>query len=69
MREGTKDELVETGADVTILPHGERVLLICMAEASKQFCRTYVPHSSNYFTAFILKRSDQWIYKVGLSDQ
>lgn len=40
MREGTKDELVETGADVTILPHGERVLLICMAEASKQFCRT-----------------------------
>lgn len=57
MRQDPENELVETGADVTVLPHGERVLLICVAEASKQVCRTKAPHSS-YFTAFILKRSD-----------
>lgn len=57
MRQGAEDELVETGADVTPLPQGERVLLICVAEASKQVCWTKAPHSS-YFIAFILKRSD-----------
>lgn len=54
MRQDPKDELVETGADVTVLPHREKVLLICVAEASKQLCWTKAPHSS-YFAAFILK--------------
>lgn len=57
MRQDPEDELVETGADVTVLPHGEKVLLIRVAEASKQLCWTQVPHSS-YVTAFIPKRSD-----------
>lgn len=33
MRQGPEDELVETGADEPILPHRERILLICMTEA------------------------------------
>lgn len=66
MREGTKDELVETGADLTILPHRERVLLICMAEASKQFCRTKAPHSSSLFYCPHSKKIRKWIYDVGL---
>lgn len=34
MRQDPEDELVETGADVAALPHGEKLLLICVAEAS-----------------------------------
>lgn len=57
MRQDPEDELVETGADVTVLPHGKRLLLICVAEASEQGCWTKGPHPS-YLTAFILQRPD-----------
>lgn len=55
MRQGSEDELVKTGADVSILPHRERILLICMTEACNQLCWPKVPHPSSYLMAVILK--------------
>ena len=56
MRQGSQDELVETGADVSILPHRERILLVCMTEACDQLGRPKVPHPSSYLTAVILEK-------------
>lgn len=55
MRQGSEEELVETGADVSILPHRERILVICLTEASNQFTWPIVLHSYSYFIADILK--------------
>lgn len=59
MRQGAEDQLVETGANVTIVPDGQRVALVGVAEASEQLGRTRAPHPSYDVTASILKRSDR----------
>lgn len=53
MRQSAEDQLVETGADVSILPKWERVLVVCVTEAGKQVCRTKSPHDSAGFTPSI----------------
>lgn len=57
MRQGSKDELVKTGADVSVLPHRERILLICVTEACDQLCWPKVPHPCCYLTVVILGNS------------
>lgn len=57
MRQGSQDELVETGADVSILPHRERILLVCMTEACDQLGRPKEPHPSSSLTAVILENT------------
>lgn len=53
MRQGTEDQLVETGADVSILPKWEWVLVFCVTEAGEQVCRTKSPHDWAGFTPSI----------------
>lgn len=57
MRQGSEDELVKTGTDVSILPHRKRILLVCVTEASDQIFRTKVAHPSCYLTAVILENT------------
>ena len=57
MRQGSQDELVETGADVSILPHRERILLVCVTETCDQLGRPKEPHPSSYLTAAILENT------------
>lgn len=52
----SKYELVETEADLPILPQWKRVQLICVTEASDQLHWPKVPHPSTYFAAILLKK-------------
>lgn len=53
VRQGTEDQLVEAGADVSILPQRERVLVFCVTEAGEQVCRTKPTHAWAGFTPSI----------------
>lgn len=53
VRHSTKDQLVETSADMSILPKWERVLVFCVTEADEQVCRTKSPHDWAGFTPSI----------------
>lgn len=53
VRQGAEDQLVEAGADVSILPQRERVLVFRVTEASEQVCRTKPPHAWAGFTPSI----------------
>ena len=59
MRQGSEDQLVETGADVSILPQRERILLVRVTEAREQLGWTEVRHPSSDFTSVILETSEE----------
>lgn len=57
MRQGSEHQLVEAGADVSILPEREGVLCACMTEVCKELRWSKVCHNSSLFA------SEENIYK------
>lgn len=54
--QSSEEQLVETGADVSILPHRERILVICVTEAGDQIGWPIRPHASAGFTPIALRK-------------
>lgn len=59
MRQGSEHQLVEAGADVSILPERDGVLCVCMTEVCKELRWSKVCHNSSLFASVI----EENIYK------